>query len=86
MKPLNNQTIKDVLGLLGITGNNVYDSVIQQGDNNSVIVVVINIGHTTYGDNSPIDGDIAVNDVETNHGVVGIQGDNTAVAGNSNQS
>ena len=62
MKPLNNQTIKDVLGSLGITGNNVYDSVIQQGDNNSVIVVVINIGHTTYGDNSPIDSDITVAD------------------------
>ena len=54
MKPQNNQTIKDVLGSLGITGNNVYDSVIQQGSNNSnIIVVVINV-NVTDGDNNTV--------------------------------
>ena len=82
MKPLNNHDIKDVLHSLGIIGNDVYGSVIQQGNNNSnnssVIVVVINIGHTTYGDNSHIEGDISVNVTDGN--------DKKAVSGSSNQS
>ena len=68
MKPLNNQTIGDIIKSI-VIGNNVRDS---------VIVVVINIGHTTYGDNSHIEGDISVNVPDGN--------DNKAVAGNSNQS
>ena len=64
--PLNNQTTQDVLNSL-VIGNNLY---------NSVVVVIVNIGHTTYGDDSPITGDIDVNVTDGD--------DNTVIAGRCN--
>ena len=58
---MNGQTISDILNSI-VIGNNVYDS---------IVIVVVNIGHITYGDNSPIEGDL---DTSLNTGT--IEGDN----------